>query len=83
MGLWEGFTSIIGYALMLAVNIPFFPHFEGKKKLLLTVTLFFKGYTWSFMVIILGIVVFETLFEGLNGITPRLGGYAINNASDH
>ena len=31
MGLWEGFTSIIGYALMLAVNIPFFPHFEGKK----------------------------------------------------
>ena len=51
--------------------------------MLLTVTLFFKGYTWSFMVIILGIVVFETLFEGLNGITPRLGGYAINNASDH
>ena len=54
--------------------------------MLLTVTLFLKVMamnTWSFMVIILGIVVFETLFEGLNGITPRLGGYAINNASDH
>ena len=50
MGLWEGFTSIIGYALMLAVNIPFFPHFEGKKKLLLTVTLFFKGYDNEYLV---------------------------------
>ena len=30
--------------------------------------------TWFFMVIILGIVVFETLFEGLNGITPQTGG---------
>ena len=31
MGLWEGFTSIIGYALMLAVSISFVPHFGGKK----------------------------------------------------
>ena len=31
MGLWEGFTSIIGFAMVLAVNISFVPHFGGKK----------------------------------------------------
>ena len=38
MGLLEGFSSFIGYALMLAVNIPLL---NPKKNMLLTVTLLF------------------------------------------
>ena len=50
MGIWEGFPSIIGYSLVLAVNISFVLTLGGKI-LLLTVTLgFHLGYDYEYLV---------------------------------
>ena len=86
MGLWEGFTSIIGYALMLAVSISFVPHFGGKKIAVnrdSLVFFFLTMNTWFSMVIILGIVVSETLFERFKRCYPRLRRHEMSNASEH
>ena len=51
MGLLEGFSSFIGYALMLAVNISYISPLNPKKKMLLTVTLFLNlGYAYECLV---------------------------------
>ena len=76
MGRWEGFTSIIGYALMLAVSISFVPHFGGKKLLLTVNHWFFFFWLW-----ILGFLWWSSsalssvklYLKYLNGVTPDWG----------
>ena len=74
MGIWEGFPSIIGYSLVLAMNISFVPHFRGKIFAVNRDSWFsFRLWLW-----ILGFWHWRKLYlEGLNGVTPRRGGHAM------
>ena len=75
MGILEGFSSFLGYALMLAVNILFTIFTWHKNMLLIVITCVFRSCLWMLGILLRFSLASSSVklhLEGLNGVSIRL-----------